>query len=268
MHQPVVGLEGAVDAPATGIITSLLLQWQQGGDDEALAQLVVVMMPAIRNAAGRMLRRHGIRDTSTVDDTLCLVLDNIRRLKPGPHVRSPLAAFVPDRSHAVDTAEHDAGMAWIQMLTRSRALDMIRMRRRRASHMRCFSELACCEIPGLTREDDATPTENVDERHCRLMEAIAQLEPRARLLIELLLEGKTQATAAHVLDVCEGTISRMLRRIVIDLRGRLAAATGPVNQTPPSAGHEETPAPRAPAARPARARVSPRRGRPGPSAPA
>ena len=40
--------------------------------------------------------------------------------------------------------------------------------------------------------------------------------------MELLLEGKNQATIAHVLDVCEGTVSRIRMRAIATLRDRLA----------------------------------------------
>ena len=52
----------------------------------------------------------------------------------------------------------------------------------------------------------------------QLLDAVAQLEPPLRQLVELLLEGKSQATIAHVLNVCEGTVSRMRKRAVDRLR--------------------------------------------------
>jgi len=52
----------------------------------------------------------------------------------------------------------------------------------------------------------------------RLHDAILHLPPRERLVMELLLEGKNQATIAHVLDVCEGTVSRLRMRAIASLR--------------------------------------------------
>ena len=56
----------------------------------------------------------------------------------------------------------------------------------------------------------------------RLHDAIPHLPNRERLVMELLLEGKTQATIAHVLDVCEGTVSRLRMRAIATLRDLMA----------------------------------------------
>ena len=41
---------------------------------------------------------------------------------------------------------------------------------------------------------------------------------RQRLVVELLLEGKSQALIAHVLGVNEGTVSRLRARAIASLR--------------------------------------------------
>jgi RNA polymerase sigma factor (sigma-70 family) len=56
----------------------------------------------------------------------------------------------------------------------------------------------------------------------RLHDAIPHLPARERLVMELLLEGKTQATIAHVLDVCAGTVSRLRMRAIATLRDLVA----------------------------------------------
>jgi RNA polymerase sigma factor (sigma-70 family) len=56
----------------------------------------------------------------------------------------------------------------------------------------------------------------------RLHDAIPHLPPRERLVMELLLEGTNQATVAHMLDVCEGTVSRLRTRAVATLRDLMA----------------------------------------------
>ena len=56
----------------------------------------------------------------------------------------------------------------------------------------------------------------------RLHDEIPHLPPRERLVMELVLEGKNQAVIAHVLDVCEGTVSRIRMRAIATLRARLA----------------------------------------------
>ena len=62
----------------------------------------------------------------------------------------------------------------------------------------------------LFRSGASTPAGLCD----RLREAVERLPARERLVAELLLEGKSQATIAHVLDVCEGTVSRLRSRAV------------------------------------------------------
>jgi RNA polymerase sigma factor (sigma-70 family) len=56
----------------------------------------------------------------------------------------------------------------------------------------------------------------------RVRAAAKQLEPRQRLLVELLLEGKSQTVIAHVLGVCEGTVSRLRARAIAALQSLVA----------------------------------------------
>ena len=252
----------ATAEPSFGPIAALILRWQQTGEHDALEMLLAAVSPLVKHAAAQTLHRRGIRDTSAIDDALCLVFDHVRRLPSMPD-RAGLQAFVPSRSHA-----GDAGASWICMLARSRAIDIVRMHRRRERHIRCFTAVVDLDEAVLCDEPPAPDDLDVPQLRARLHRAIEQLEPRSRLLVELLLVGKTQAVAAHVLGVCEGTVSRMLTRAIRDLRNLLVAADDPVSRRPPSVDHGETPAPRARAARPGRARVSRRRGPPGPSAPA
>jgi RNA polymerase sigma factor (sigma-70 family) len=56
----------------------------------------------------------------------------------------------------------------------------------------------------------------------RLRDIIPRLPPRERTVIELLLEGKSQAVIAHMLEVCEGTVSRLRGRATAALRNLLA----------------------------------------------
>ncbi len=44
------------------------------------------------------------------------------------------------------------------------------------------------------------------------------LPPRERMVIELLLEGKSQAVISHMIGVCEGTASRLRSRATAKLR--------------------------------------------------
>jgi RNA polymerase sigma factor (sigma-70 family) len=56
----------------------------------------------------------------------------------------------------------------------------------------------------------------------RMHDALPLLEPRSRTVVELLLDGKSQAVIAHVLGVCEGTVSRLRTRAIAELRRLLA----------------------------------------------
>ncbi|NBW96972.1 MAG: sigma-70 family RNA polymerase sigma factor, partial [Planctomycetia bacterium] len=74
----------------------------------------------------------------------------------------------------------------------------------------------CCD--GAPWRDSSSCGEIEADRTTRLHAAIGRLEPRLRTVVELLLEGKSQAVIAHALDVCEGTVSRLRSRAVAELR--------------------------------------------------
>lgn len=240
-------------------VEALLCDWQTTANHESLEQLIRLATPGVMLVVGRVLWQHGIRDPGAVDDAIALVLNHLRRL-PGVAEGDPaVARFDPARGTAADH-----GQSYLHKLAHDRALDVARRRRREGRRMATFSSLDDVNgaaIPArmsAANNESGEGDESGDTAHGLLHEAVSGLEPREQTLVRLLLEGKSQAVIAHVLGVCEGTVSR--------LRGRVIAKLQAAIQTRSSGGHGETPALPARAARPGPARVSPRRGPPGPSA--
>jgi len=199
-------------------LSLLLLRWQASGDTGAFDTLVAQARRQVERVAERVLQQHGLRDPAALDDAVSLVLDHLRRLfDPGCGER-PVARFTPAVRRAVP---EDPGRAFLACLARHRALDVARACRRQRSVP--FSQLGG-ELAELLerRITAAVPATSAAVLLERLLAAAAALEPRQRLLVELLLEGKSQATIAHVLGVCEGTVSRLRERTIAALRARVA----------------------------------------------
>jgi RNA polymerase sigma factor (sigma-70 family) len=245
--------DGAVDLEA------LLCDWQSTGSHAALEDLIHAAEPVATLVIGRVLGQRGIRDPAALDDALALVFNHLRRLPGAAAGEHAVTPFDPIRGTAADH-----GRAYLQRLAHDRAVDVARRVRRDSRRMASFSALEDAAAAGLEGrlamqvtsfrgEDDEPPG-------CAITEAMGQLDPRERELVRLLLEGKSQTVIAHVLGVCDGTVSRLRSRVIIKLRAAI--------QTRSSAARGETPAPPAPAAPPEPGPVSRRRGPPGPSAPA
>jgi RNA polymerase sigma factor (sigma-70 family) len=208
-------------------IESHLLDWQTTGDPDCLALLVNTILPLAEQTAQSTLHRLGIHDPSAVDETTSLLLDHLRRLPNAATNERTVARFVPRREDRCGSDLIDSGLAYIVWLTRERAADVARARRRRSRHTTVFSLLdmpmtsqlqACTASPDPSSDD----MQSQADLCLRLHDAIPHLPPRERLVMELLLEGKNQATVAHVLDVCEGTVSRLRMRAIATLRDLMA----------------------------------------------
>ena len=208
-------------------IESHLLDWQATGDPACLARLVNSILSLAEQTAQSALRRLGIHDPSAVDETTSLLLDHLRRLPNAATNERTVARFVPRHEDRCGSDLIDSGLAYIVWLTRERAADVARARRRRSRHTTVFSLLdtrmtshlqACTASPDASSED----MQSHAELCLRLHDAIPHLPARERLVMELLLEGKTQATIAHVLDVCAGTVSRLRMRAIATLRDLVA----------------------------------------------
>ncbi len=209
------------DYPAT--IEKLLLDWQSTADQSRLEPLVATIRPLAERMAAATLRRHGIRDSFAVDEVVSLVLDHLRRLPGSPIDERQVSRFTPRRTARCGCSLIDSGQAFVLWLTRERAADVARGRRRQARNTTVFSEL---DKPAMSRLQDYEATgEDVAAQTdlcVRLRDIIPRLPPRERTVIELLLEGKSQAVIAHMLEVCEGTVSRLRGRATAALRNLLA----------------------------------------------
>ena len=202
-------------------IADALRAWQETADESWLAHVITHTLPRLEHAARSVLRRLHISDWSAVDDTLSLVFDHLRRLPaPMPGERT-VARFVNHRDtrHSVG----DPGLAYLVWLAHERAFDVARQRKREATRRMRFMNLGHVPHVDGTGIDAHTNADEVEsDVTARLPDAVALLEPRLRSVVELLLEGKSLAVIAHVLGVCEGTVSRLRTRAIAELRRLLA----------------------------------------------
>jgi RNA polymerase sigma factor (sigma-70 family) len=194
-------------------VAAAIVAWQETGDDRRLEFLVATTMAELGHVAAVSLRKHGIHDRSAVDDALALVFDHLRRLPgpaPGEHT---VARF--DAARPQGTTRGDPGRAYLAWLVRERSLDVARQRRRLAKRWLSLSEHAMSRLRFVDAHDGY---EDSHEREARFDAALQRLEPRLRTVVQMLLAGKSQAAIAHVLDVCDGTVSRMRTRAIAELR--------------------------------------------------
>lgn len=198
-------------------VAILMLLWQEAGSETALESLITTTLSELLREINETLRRRGIRDPSATDDALSLVLDHLRRL-PGGGDGPEVAKFSPARTSSRSRQECDPGVCYLRQLARARASDVARARRRR--HSLPFSALG--PDAGTAFEQSIVDSAHGDVGQPpaseRLGEAARQLEPRQRMVVELLLEGKSQALIAHMLGVNEGTVSRLRARAIASLR--------------------------------------------------
>jgi RNA polymerase sigma factor (sigma-70 family) len=241
-------------------LATLLCEWQATGSHAALEDLIRSAEPIVAVVIGRVLSQRGIRDPAARDDALALVFNHLRRLPGSASGEPAVATFDPGRGTAADH-----GRTFLQRLAHDRAIDIARRCRRQSRRESTFSALddvVASRLPERagTAADSEAGDEPDDQQDQMFHQAVAGLDPRERELVRLLIEGKSQAVIAHVLGVCEGTISRLRCRVIAKLQTAI--------QTRPSAGRGETPAPPRRAARHGPAPASPRRGPPEPFAPA
>ena len=209
---------GAADhdrqSPAEQPIAVLLVAWQETGARSALEQLLGATRSRLERRITAVLRQHGVHDPNAVDDAMSLVLDHVRRLAGATGGDRPVAAFEPARADRRDRIDHDAGLGYLLRLARSRALDLARARRTKDGLV--FSDLPR-ELPASVPCRTSLP-HPADQ----ILAAAAELEPRQRAVIELLIDGQSQAMIAAALELSEGTVSRLRARAVARLRARLA----------------------------------------------
>jgi len=196
-------------------VSLLLLRWQETGSHAAFERLVDFVRPQVERVAAQALRRLGVEDGNAVDDAVALVLDHLRRL-PGPgDAERCVARFAPKQRQQ----PADPGRGFVSRLAQDRAVDVVRTRWRHRSVP--FSQLEAVEGRGF-EETIAGDTGRGSPLIDRVRAVTGQLEPRQRTLVDLLLEGKTQAVIAHVLGISAGNVSRLRARTLADLRTLLA----------------------------------------------
>ncbi len=228
-------------------VTALLERWQSTGDAAALEQLIAAVLPLVQKGIGSVLRKVNIRDPAATDDAVSLTLDHLRRLPGVQRGDRAVTRFVP-RDHAASPGDRaDSGTAYIVWLSHERARDVARRWWRSAQHSRAFSQLGRDTVNDLrTRLADALEwnddSEPLTELIIRLHESIERLQPLEQAVIALLIEGKTQAVIAHVLGVCEGTVSRIRSGAIVRLRALMDPRPPDEAATPhadggPDAGH-------------------------------
>ena len=217
-------LDEAAAGPEDGAcsaVSRLVLEWQSTGVEPAFEALLGQVGSHVKRVAERVLRRHGLRDPAAVDDAVSLVLDHLRRLADSHGRERPVAKFIIVRPAAGGRPGRDPGQAFITCLATDRARDVARARRRQRSvpFSQLGAEAALAFERGLAAAASAGGGQPLIDR---IRAEAAGFEPRQRLLVEFLLEGKSQATIAHVLGVCEGTVSRLRGRVIAALREALA----------------------------------------------
>ncbi len=208
-------------------IESHLLDWQTTGDPDCLALLLNTTLSLAEQTAHSAMQRLGIHDPSAIDETISLLLDHLRRLPNAATNERAVAPFVPRDDDRCGAGLIDSGRAYIVWLIRERAADVARARRRKSRHTTVFSLLDTRMMSRLqeyavSRDGCSDDMQTQADLCLRLQDEIPLLPPRERLVMELVLEGKNQAVIAHVLDVCEGTVSRIRMRAIATLRARLA----------------------------------------------
>jgi|GEM_PF-1172818 len=211
---------------AAASIELLLLDWQTTSEPRRLETLIRAILPLVEITAASKLRRHHVADLSAIDDVVSLVFDHLRRL-PGSTASEPeVAPFFSQRDRQCHSSPVDSGQAYVIWLTRERAHDVIRSRRRRSHFTTNFSQLNAHDENRLDRhpepsEDACVHCESAAVTCTRLHDAVSQLVPRERAVIEMLLDGKTRAIVAHALDCCEGTVSRLRTHAIESLKQSL-----------------------------------------------
>ncbi|MFM7108991.1 MAG: sigma-70 family RNA polymerase sigma factor [Planctomycetaceae bacterium] len=216
----------------------LIERWQAGHDPDALAALVARISLPLERLVASVLARRGIRDPGARDDAWALVVEHLARLGQDATAANAAGtgfARVGDFDAARTGGAVDDGWAYIRCLARSRARDVARARKRRERRERPLSDDSSSFVRRAGRSADGghaaggaadqqpEATEEAAADAERLRHALDALDGRSRKVVELLLEGRTQVVIAHVLGVCEGTVSRIRVKAVARLQAAMAA---------------------------------------------
>jgi len=203
----------------------LLLRWQDEQDETSLQQLITTAQGLVESIAEQSLQASGFESSQLIDDTVSLTFNHIRRL-PFNH---RAVANTPGGERAVRPFQAilqkpNAGSRYLVWLTQRRAMDIARRARRDQRGCRCYTasnphQVAAAIMQASCDQQAAAGLQAVKEDRLEWIQTMfALLDQADRLLMEMVLEGKTLATIAHMLDCSEGTVSRRRQRIEQSLR--------------------------------------------------
>lgn len=167
-----------------GDVTEALHRWQ-GGDEQALDQLLAAVYPELRRMAARQLRgeraNHSLQPTALVHEVYLRLIDQQR---VDWHNRAHFLAIAARLSRRVLVDHARRRQAW------KRGMGL------RAANLDDVDVAAATPAPDLVALDDA-------------LQRLAELDPRQARVIELrYFGGLSIEEAADVLGVSSGTVKR------------------------------------------------------------
>jgi RNA polymerase sigma factor (sigma-70 family) len=178
-------------------LSESLIVWQRSGDHASFDALWAVASRLVADSVRKTFRRAASRDKSAMDEAAALVMDHVRRLPTGQ-----VARFT----------ETGSAKAYLHWLADRRAMDVLRLKRRRAKRMLLLAKAAAI------RARDGAETDCPQAKAAALQAAIARLDERSRYVLESHLRGEPQAVAARALGIAEGTVTRIRQRAIAELR--------------------------------------------------
>ena len=170
---------------------AVLLKRIADGDQQALAQFYDVTCAAVFGLAVRMMADH-----AAAEDVVIEVYNQ---------VWTKASTFDENRGSV---------MAWLLLITRSRALDLLRTRKRTPS---AEGLEAAEDLPSAASGPEAETLES--ERRKFVLQAVAGLRPEQKQVIELAyFSGMSQSEIAAHLDLPLGTVKTRVRSGILRLR--------------------------------------------------
>lgn len=154
---------------------------------------------------------------ATVGKVYALACAILRSVEDTEEVVCETYAYVWANASRYDAARGNV-LAWLLMLCRSRALDLLRQRKSNAASVR-IADLGALEVASDEKPDDLLSMVQ-EQSHVRA--ALLQLSPERRQLISLaFLQGLSHQEIAEATGMPLGTVKSHLRRSLIQLRGAL-----------------------------------------------
>ncbi len=193
--------KGEAGGPRLGLAgESSLRQRLQARDEQALVQLIELASPWLLAVAQAML--------SDPEEAEEVVLETF--------------GVAWDRIGEAGE-QHDALMPWLLRITRNRAIDRLRRRRRlrlKLARAAAYGAVGAPEVPPAKLDESARPGWHV---HDSVHAALAALPPEQRDAVRLAyFQGLTHSEIASELDIPIGTVKTRLRLAFDKLRVALA----------------------------------------------